>query len=94
MYRAARRSVTRITSPARLTSRGTACPCRRALSTKGFSILKFADDGLPDVVYTESLTVALYIDQEDDVQKYVLAMESLPLKPTTSTRRRTSSTKP
>jgi hypothetical protein len=42
-----------------------------------FSILRFSDEDLPDVVYVEQLTSALYLDKRDDVEQYVVAMESL-----------------
>jgi len=43
----------------------------------GFSILRFADPDLPDVVYVENLTSALYLDKQADVDRYLLAMERL-----------------
>jgi transcriptional regulator with XRE-family HTH domain len=43
----------------------------------GFSILRFADRDLPDVVYVEHLTSALYLDKQADVDRYLLAMERL-----------------
>lgn len=49
---------------------GHAAPC-------GFSILRFADPDLPDVVYVENLTSALYLDKHADVDRYLLAMERL-----------------
>jgi hypothetical protein len=42
-----------------------------------FSILRFPDDDLPDVVYIEQLTSALYLDKRDDVEHYAIAMERL-----------------
>ena len=42
-----------------------------------FSILRFPDQDLPDVVYVEQLTSALYLDKRDDVDHYVAAMERL-----------------
>ena len=47
------------------------------ISPNSFVILKFAEDSMPDVAYVESLTQALYLDQEDDVQRYLLVMERL-----------------
>src|SRR5262249_39555025 len=35
-----------------------------------FSILRFPDQDLPDVVYVEQLTSALYLDKRDDVEQY------------------------
>ncbi len=43
----------------------------------GFSILRFTDSDLPDVVYVENLTSALYLDKQAEVDRYLLAMERL-----------------
>jgi transcriptional regulator with XRE-family HTH domain len=43
----------------------------------GFSILRFADRDLPDVVYVENLTSALYLDKQAEIDRYLLAMERL-----------------
>jgi transcriptional regulator with XRE-family HTH domain len=43
----------------------------------GFSILRFGDPEMPDVVYLEHLTSALYFDKKADVDRYLLAMERL-----------------
>ncbi len=43
----------------------------------GFSVLRFGDRELPDVVYVEHLTSALYLDKQADVDQYMLAMERL-----------------
>ena len=45
----------------------------------GFSVLRFADHDLPDVVYVENLTSALYLDKQVEVDRYVLAMERMSL---------------
>jgi transcriptional regulator with XRE-family HTH domain len=42
-----------------------------------FSILRFADRQLPDVVYLEHLTNALYLDKRDEVERYLDVMELL-----------------
>jgi len=42
-----------------------------------FSILRFADRELPDVVYLEHLTNAIYLDKRDEVERYVDVMELL-----------------
>ncbi|MFD0742767.1 helix-turn-helix domain-containing protein [Phytohabitans flavus] len=42
-----------------------------------FTILRFPDAELPDVIYTEQLTSALYLDKRDDVDQYAAAMERL-----------------
>jgi transcriptional regulator with XRE-family HTH domain len=42
-----------------------------------FSILRFAEPDLPDVVYLEQLTSSLYLDKRDDVDHYLAVMERL-----------------
>jgi hypothetical protein len=42
-----------------------------------FSILRFVESDLPDVVYLEQLTSALYLDKRDDVDRYLAVMERL-----------------
>jgi transcriptional regulator with XRE-family HTH domain len=42
-----------------------------------FSILRFADPAMPDMVYVENLTSALYIDKPAEVGRYLLVMERL-----------------
>ncbi|WP_084338391.1 Scr1 family TA system antitoxin-like transcriptional regulator [Actinomadura oligospora] len=42
-----------------------------------FTILRFPEQDLPDVVYVESLTGAMYLDKRDDVDTYLQAMERL-----------------
>jgi transcriptional regulator with XRE-family HTH domain len=42
-----------------------------------FSILSFATDDLPDVVYVEQLTSALYLDKRADVSRYAEAMDQI-----------------
>jgi transcriptional regulator with XRE-family HTH domain len=48
-------------------------------SPTGFSILRFAERDLPDIVYVEHLTSALYLDKQADTDRYLLAMERLSL---------------
>lgn len=43
----------------------------------GFSILRFPDTELSDVVYVEHLTGAIYLDKPSDVDEYMLAMDRL-----------------
>jgi transcriptional regulator with XRE-family HTH domain len=43
----------------------------------GFTILRFAEPDLPDVVYVEHLTGALYFDKKSEVDRYLLTMERL-----------------
>ncbi|GIH94021.1 helix-turn-helix domain-containing protein [Planobispora siamensis] len=42
-----------------------------------FSILRFQDRELPDVVYVEQLASALYLDKREDVDRYSEVMERL-----------------
>ncbi|MGH3932696.1 MAG: helix-turn-helix domain-containing protein [Pseudonocardiaceae bacterium] len=42
-----------------------------------FTILRFADPDLPDVVYLEQLTSALYLDKSQDVDHYLVVMDRL-----------------
>jgi Domain of unknown function (DUF5753)/Helix-turn-helix domain len=42
-----------------------------------FTILRFADEELPDVIYVEQLTSALYLDKREDSDHYAGAMERL-----------------
>lgn len=42
-----------------------------------FSILRFPDPELPDVVYVEQLAGALYLDKRDEVDRYSQVMERL-----------------
>jgi transcriptional regulator with XRE-family HTH domain len=43
----------------------------------GFSILRFGDTEMPDIVYVEQLTSALYLDKRPEVDRYLLAMERI-----------------
>jgi transcriptional regulator with XRE-family HTH domain len=42
-----------------------------------FSMLSFAADDLPDVVYVEQLTSAMYLDKRSDVERYAAVMDKL-----------------
>ena len=42
-----------------------------------FSILRFADQELPDVVYLEHLTSASYLNKSEEVDRYLHVMESI-----------------
>jgi hypothetical protein len=42
-----------------------------------FGILRFAEGDLPDVVYIEQLTSALYLDKREDVDHYMQVMDHL-----------------
>jgi hypothetical protein len=42
-----------------------------------YSILRFAEDELSNVVYIEHLTSALYLDKPDDLDEYSATMDAL-----------------
>ncbi|WP_232663428.1 helix-turn-helix domain-containing protein [Pseudonocardia sp. TRM90224] len=42
-----------------------------------FTILRFAEPDLPDIVYLEQLTSALYLDKRPDVEHYAAVMDRL-----------------
>jgi transcriptional regulator with XRE-family HTH domain len=55
-------------------------PFRRgghAAAGGSFTILRFAEDDVPDVVYIEQLTSALYLDKREDVDHYLEVMNAL-----------------
>jgi transcriptional regulator with XRE-family HTH domain len=63
------------------------CPLLTGMSYAApgsFSILKFATDDLPDIVYAEQLTTALYLDKRADVDRYTQAMDQIAASSTTS----------
>ncbi len=48
-----------------------------------FSILRFATNELPDIVYIEQLTSAMYLDKPADVDRYERAMDEITASSTT-----------
>jgi len=50
---------------------------RLARRRHGTCILRFAEPDLPDVVYLEQLTSALYLDKRESVDHYMAVMERL-----------------
>jgi hypothetical protein len=42
-----------------------------------FTVLRFSEPDLPDIVYLEQLTSALYLDKSQDVQHYLVIMDRL-----------------
>jgi transcriptional regulator with XRE-family HTH domain len=42
-----------------------------------FSVLRFEERDLPDVVYVEQLTSAVYLDQRPDIEHYLAVMDQL-----------------
>ncbi|WP_440070847.1 helix-turn-helix domain-containing protein [Streptosporangium sp. OZ121] len=53
-----------------------------------FSILRFSQPDLPDVVYMEQLTSAVYLEKRDDVDSYLEVMERLCIEAEPATRTR------
>jgi transcriptional regulator with XRE-family HTH domain len=49
----------------------------RVGASGSFTVLRFGDHDLPDVVYIEQLTSALYLEQRSDVEHYLGVMEEL-----------------
>src|SRR5579875_2580644 len=43
----------------------------------GFTLMRFPDLDLPDVIYLEHLTSAVYLDKRDEVERYTEVMERL-----------------
>jgi hypothetical protein len=48
-----------------------------AAASGSFAILRFAEPELPDVVYIEQLTTALYLEKPDEVDRYMEVMNHL-----------------
>ena len=48
-----------------------------AAASGSFSILRFEEQDLPDVVYIEQLTSAVYLDQRPDVEHYLEVVDQL-----------------
>ena len=42
-----------------------------------FSILRFSDPDLPDIIYLEQLSSAVYLDKKEDIQRYRAIMDRL-----------------
>ncbi|WP_240670241.1 helix-turn-helix domain-containing protein [Actinoplanes solisilvae] len=49
-------------------------------ASSSFAILRFPEPELPDVVYLEQLTSAIYLDQRKDVEQYARVLERVCLK--------------
>lgn len=48
-----------------------------AAESGAFTIMRFPEEDLPDVIYLEQLTSALYLDKREDVDRYSEVMELL-----------------
>jgi hypothetical protein len=53
-----------------------------------FTVLRFGEANVPDVVYIEQLTSALYLDKHEDVDHYMEVMNSLSTEALTPARTR------
>lgn len=42
-----------------------------------FTLLRFAERDLPDIVYLEQLTTALYLDKKAETNNYLLVLDNL-----------------
>jgi transcriptional regulator with XRE-family HTH domain len=62
-----------------LTLQVTPFPAVSHAAPGSFSILRFADPALPDMVYAEQLNSATYIDKRAEVEPYLLTLERLSL---------------
>ena len=50
---------------------------RHAAESGSFTVLRFEERDLPDVVYLEQLTGAIYLDQRSDVEQYLEVVDEL-----------------
>jgi transcriptional regulator with XRE-family HTH domain len=50
-----------------------------------FTVLRFAHADLPDIVYLEQLTSAVYLDKNEDVQRYLIVLNRLSTEAATPT---------
>jgi hypothetical protein len=67
-----------VTQDARITLQITPFQAGGPIAEAGaFTIMRFPDEDLPDVVYLEQLTSALYLDKREDVERYSEVMERL-----------------
>ena len=67
-----------VTQNARITLQVTPFRAGSPVAEAGaFTIMRFPDEDLPDVVYLEQLTSALYLDKREDVERYSEVMERL-----------------
>ncbi|WP_040827721.1 helix-turn-helix domain-containing protein [Nocardia jiangxiensis] len=53
-----------------------------------FTMLRFAEDELPDMVYTEQLTSSLYLDRQNDLENYRRVMDRISVQAETPDRSR------
>jgi len=78
VFRSQLEQLIELTQDARITLQVT--PFRsggHAAEAGAFTIMRFPEADLPDVVYLEQLTSALYLDKREDVERYSEVMERL-----------------
>jgi hypothetical protein len=67
-----------VTQDARITLQVTPFHTGGPIAEAGaFTIMRFPEQDLPDVVYLEQLTSALYLDKREDVERYTEVMDRL-----------------
>lgn len=59
-----------------------------AAASGPFTLLRFAESDLPDIVYLEQLTSAMYLDKRSDFENYLAVMENVCIQAETPTRTR------
>jgi transcriptional regulator with XRE-family HTH domain len=78
VFRSQLEHLIRVTQDARITLQVTPFGTGGPIAEAGaFTIMRFPEEDLPDVVYLEQLTSALYLDKRDDVERYSEVMERL-----------------
>lgn len=78
------RHLLELSGQARLTIQLSPCLTGASYAAPGsFKILTFVTDDLPDIVYVEQLTSAIYLDKRVDVERYGAAMDQISAAATT-----------
>jgi transcriptional regulator with XRE-family HTH domain len=78
VFRAQLEHLIEVTRDARITLQITPFTTGGPIAEAGaFTIMRFPEQDLPDVVYLEQLTSALYLDKREDVERYSVVMERL-----------------
>jgi transcriptional regulator with XRE-family HTH domain len=78
VFRSQLEHLIQVTQDARITLQVTPFGTGGPIAEAGaFTVMRFPEEDLPDVVYLEQLTSALYLDKRDDVERYSEVMERL-----------------
>jgi transcriptional regulator with XRE-family HTH domain len=78
VFRSQLEHLSEVTQDARITLQVTPFLAGGPIAEAGaFTIMRFPEQDLPDVVYLEQLTSALYLDKREDVERYSEVMERL-----------------